>query len=124
MLFVNYVSSVVAFVLKRSLLALPFLLLIYLVFGINYEHGGTNAGSMYPLVWVIPGLTVSIISFISFFITDKLTLGSKLNFIKNFVHLFLGISLLWIGNKFFTVIAITLPAVAVINLIVVSHYFY
>jgi len=110
------------FVAKRLIIALPFLIMVYLVFGINDEHGDINAGSMYPLVWIIPGAIISSVSYILYFLTDKLTQNKKYNFLKLFGHLILGISLLWMNEGLFVVTALTLPAILLINLVIIFYH--
>ena len=107
-------------IFKKSLIASPFLALVFLVYGVNHEHGDTNAGSMYPLVFAVQYFILSILSYILFFIIDKLTAQTKWNSLKNFVHLILGLGLIWFQSPIVVLIAVlTLPTLLIVNLITV-----
>lgn len=107
-------------VLKKSLMAMPFLFFVFLVYGINHEHGDSNAGSMYPIAFALPGLGFTVVSYILYFYTDKLTCNSKLNVLKNFVHLILVISFFAFHDKgAFVVISLTLTTILAVNLIMI-----
>jgi hypothetical protein len=104
-------------VFRKSLIAFPFLIVVFLVYGINHEHGDSNAGSMYPLVFAIHYIAISIVSYMLYVITDRITNTRKLNFIKNFVHLILFIGLLFFSNKAISIpLLLTLPTLLLINL--------
>ena len=105
-------------VLKKSLVTMPFLFLVFLVYGINHEHGDSNAGSMYPIAFALPGLTFTVASYSLYFYTDKLTSNSKLNVLKNFAHLILVISFFAFPDKgAFVVISLTLGTILAVNLL-------
>ncbi len=87
-----------------------------MVYGINHEHGDINAGSMYPLVFIVPGMMMAFSSYILYFLFDRLTQGQGANFLKNFIYfpLVLGMYLFDIPSIVFI---LTLATTILINLI-------
>jgi hypothetical protein len=111
-------------VFKKSLIAFPFLVLVFLAYGINHEHGDSSSGSMYPLVFAIHYIGISVISYALYFLTDRLTSQTKINFIKNVIHLSLFIGLLLFHDKVISIVLIlTLPTLLVINLTTAIYKF-
>ena len=47
---------------KKSAIEIPILLIVYFIFGTIREHGDTNAGGMYPIVFAIPGIAIVLLS--------------------------------------------------------------
>jgi MFS-type transporter involved in bile tolerance (Atg22 family) len=107
---------------KKSLIAFPFLLLVFFAYGVRHEHGDMNAGSMYPLVFAVQYFVLSIVSYVLYFLTDRYTLKTKMNFIKISIHLILGIFIFLFHDKAITiVILLTLPTLLISN---VATFFY
>jgi hypothetical protein len=105
-------------ILKKSLIAFPPLFFLFLIYGINREHRDYNAGSMYPLVFAIHYIGLTVMSYILYFVTDRLTYNTKFNPIKNFVHLILGFCLFFNSNQvLMMLLSLTLPMILAINLI-------
>src|ERR1700744_4128834 len=91
----NFVSRLIQFVIIRSLVAVPVILLVYFFIGVNYEHGDTNAGGMYPIAFALHGIIISAISYTMYYLFDVATTHQKINLMKNGVHLVLGFTLLF-----------------------------
>jgi hypothetical protein len=115
---VNNITTSIETVIKKTLIALPCLVLVFLVYGINYEHGDSNAGSMYPLAFAVHFSIASVISYILYVITDRITYNSRINILKNFIHLILWFGLAWLHSKAVVlVVSLTLPTLLAVNLV-------
>lgn len=115
----NYASRLIQFVIVRSLIAVPVILVAYLIIGINYEHGDTNAGGMYPLVFAPHAIIIAAASYILYCMVGMATTGKKINLVKNGAHLMLGFGLLFfpLPSLFITGSIVTLGVILLINLI-------
>lgn len=115
----NFVSRLIQFVIVRSLIAVPIILIAYFIIGVNYEHGDTNAGGMYPLVFAPHAIIIAVASYILYYLVDMATTGKKINYAKNGAHLVLGFGLLFfpLPSLFITGGIITLGVILLINLI-------
>jgi len=115
----NLASRLIQFVIIRSLIAVPVILVAYFILGVNYEHGDTNAGGMYPLVFAIHAIIIAIASYILYYIVDIVTTDKKINFVKNAAHLVLGFGLLFfhLPSLLITGGIVTLAVILLINLI-------
>lgn len=115
---VNNLATSIETVIKKTLIALPCLVIVFLVYGINHEHGDSNAGSMYPLVFAVHFSIASVISYILYVITDRITYNNRTNILKNFIHLILWFGLVWLhGKAVVLVISLTLPTLLAVNLV-------
>ncbi|MDB5285257.1 MAG: hypothetical protein JWR05_206 [Mucilaginibacter sp.] len=110
-------------VFKKSIIAFPFLIIVYLVYGINTEHGDANAGSMYPLVFAPHFVIISLLSYALYFIADQLIMKTRWNFLKNVIHLILGVGLIWFDSKRDLVVVLpTLITILIVNLLSFLYY--
>jgi hypothetical protein len=119
------ISEAISFALIKSLIATPFLLIAFFSWGDIREHGDVNAAGMYSIAFGLQGFTISVCCYILYYFADKITLGKKINFIKNFAHLALAFGLVLISVKEPLIIAsaITIVIVLAINLITsLGHY--
>jgi hypothetical protein len=104
-------------IFKKSLIAAPFLAIVFLVYGVRSEHGDLNWGLMYPIAFALQYLGLSVVSYTLYLIADNITRNTKMNFIKNFIHLVLGVCLFWFREEAEVVaILLTLSTLLVINL--------
>ena len=109
-------------VIKKSIIAFPVLLIVFFIYGTHREHGDSNAGSMYPIAFAAHCLIITITSNILYAFTDRATFNTKINFIKNFAHLTIGVVLVWFhGDVMQMVIFLTLPTLLIINLIISAY---
>jgi len=91
--------------------------MVFFVFGTNHEHGDSNAGGMYPIAFAVPGIAITVFSYILYCITDVITYGKKINPIKNFAHLILGLGLLFFHDEAAqAIIYLSLLTILAINL--------
>ncbi|WP_295673153.1 hypothetical protein [uncultured Mucilaginibacter sp.] len=105
-------------VVTKSLIAFPFLLIVFYCYGVNHEHGDVNAGLMYPTAFLIHIALVCFVTYSIYFFVDKFTYRKRINPVKNFVHLILAASLLFTReNVILILVILTLPTLLVINLI-------
>lgn len=110
-------------VFKKSIIAFLFLIIVYLVYGINHEHGDANAGSMYPLVFAPHFLIISLLSYALYFIADQLTMKTRWNFLKSVIHLILAVGLIWFDtNRDLVVVLPTLMTILIVNLLTSLYY--
>jgi hypothetical protein len=117
------IGGLLRMVFKKSIIAFPFLILVYLVYGIRYEHGDTNAGSMYPLVFAPYFVTISLFSYALYYLADQLTMNTSWNFSKNVIHLIVFAILIWYhAKRDLVVLVLTLITILIVNLLTSLYY--
>lgn len=115
-------ESFILTVFNKSFIAFPVLIIVFFVYGTHHEHGDSDAGGMYPIVFAVQYLTISIISSILYALTDRATLNTGINFIKNFAHLIIGVVLFWFHDDVMKIVVLlTLPTLLVVNLIAYAY---
>jgi hypothetical protein len=109
-------------VFNKSFIAFPVLIVVFFVYGTHHEHGDANAGGMYPIVFAVQYLIITVVSNILYALTDKATFNTRINFIKNFAHVTLGVVLFWFhGDVMQAIVLLTLPTLLVVNLIMSAY---
>ena len=115
-------ESFILTVFSKYLIALPVLVIVFFIYGTHREHGDSNAGGMYPIAFALHYLIINIASNILYALTDKATFNTRINFIKNFAHLTIGVVLFWFHDDVMQMIVLlTLPTLLVVNLIMSAY---
>jgi len=95
---------------------------VFFVYGTHREHGDSNAGGMYPIVFAVHYLAINIASNILYALADRATFNIRTNFLKNFAHLIIAVGLFWVHTDVMQVIVLlTLPTLLVLNLITSAY---
>lgn len=110
-------SKLAEFVFKRTLIAIPFLVFAFVIWGTKHDNGDINSGSMAALVFILPSIAYSIACYIVYFIADHLIKQTSWNNLKYVAHLILAIVLIWFSPKdvTFIVLSITIGTLLLIN---------
>jgi len=105
-------------VVRKVIIAVPFLVIVFFIFGTIREHGDTNAGGMYPIVFTLPGLGYTLLCYVLFYFVDEATKRSRWNLIKYVVHLLLLIESFWLtpNSSDYTILLLTVGTILVINI--------
>jgi MFS-type transporter involved in bile tolerance (Atg22 family) len=103
-------------VFQKTFVAVLALIVVFFLYGTVFVPG-KDTGQWYVLVFTLPGMGVAIVCYILYFITDRITSSNKLNALKNFIHLILGIALFWLPhNETFAIFILILLIVLAVNL--------
>jgi hypothetical protein len=99
--------------------------LSFFEYGVIHEHGDYNAALMYPMVFAIHGLGISIACYIIYYVFDALTFHSKWNILKNIIHCILFIALFWLPTQgvIFILLIISIPILAILNILITLYLY-
>jgi len=101
---------------KKLFISIPILMYSIFIYGKIKEQGDINAAGMYLAVFFLPTLVIAVLSYVIFYITDKVTGNHYANFIKIFSHFILVIFPLFLWSNWKFLIWTQLTIIAFINL--------